>query len=121
MDVLLAVATILGGIAAIWFFWDKIALWFSGTHVTEQDLSGFIRDGQRLRERSREDPIPVAEHNAWVDRMTTYFKTRKGRGYDLRLNDFSGMTFFGDGSDRSKFEHSIEGRIRRLHEFLKEL
>jgi hypothetical protein len=121
VELLLAVATILGGIAAMWFFLDKIALWFSRTHVTEQDLSGFIRDGQRLRERSREDPIPIAEHNAWVERMTAFFKTRKGHGYDVRLNDFSGMTFLGDESDRSKFERSIDGRIRRLHEFLKEL
>ncbi len=27
MDAVLAVATILGGIAAVWFFWDKIAGW----------------------------------------------------------------------------------------------
>lgn len=121
MEILLAVATILGGIAAIWFFWDKIASWSGRARVTEQEISEFIRDGQRLRERSGEDPLPVAEHNVWVERMTTYFKGRKGRGYEVRLNDFSGMTFFGDGSDRSKFERSVEGRIRRLHEFLKEL
>jgi hypothetical protein len=28
------------------------------------------------------------------------------------------MTFYGDGSDKSKFQKSIDGRIRRLHEFL---
>jgi len=27
MNALLAIATILGGIAAVWFFWDKLVMW----------------------------------------------------------------------------------------------
>jgi hypothetical protein len=120
MAIILAVATILGGIAACWFFWDKIALVFVRPRIV-RNVARFVREGQQLRLRSRENPLPVAEHNEWVERMTTYFKSRNDGGYDVRLNDFSGMTFFSDGSERAKFENSIDGRIRRLHEFLKEI
>ena len=53
--------------------------------------------------------------------MNTYFVETGKTEYKIRLNDFTGMTFYGDGSDKSKFEKSIDGRIRRLHEFLAEL
>ena len=29
MEIMLAAATIVGGAATVWFFWDKIAGWFS--------------------------------------------------------------------------------------------
>lgn len=32
MAIILGIATILGGIAAIWFFWDKIAAWWQEQH-----------------------------------------------------------------------------------------
>jgi len=53
--------------------------------------------------------------------MNTYFEEAGKTECKVRLNDFTGMTFYGDGSDKSKFEKSIDGRIRRLHEFLAEL
>jgi hypothetical protein len=121
VDAVLAVATIIGGIAAIWFFSDKIASIFALPGVKERDVSDFVREGQELRARSGEDPLPIQAHNDWVARMTAYFRNHKGRGYEVRLNDFSGMPFYGDGSERAKFEDSIDGRIRRLHEFLGEL
>lgn len=121
MDAVLAVATIIGGIAAIRFVSDKIASLFGSPSVEEKELAAFIREGQKLRGRSGEDPLPVEEHNEWVARMNTYFRNRKKHGYEVRLSDFSGMTFFGDGSERSKFSNSIDGRLRRLHEFLGEL
>ena len=71
--------------------------------------------------RKNEVPLPIEEHNDWVARMVTYFRSHEGRGYEARLSDFSGMTFYGDASERSKFSDSIDGRLRRLHEFLSEL
>ena len=45
LNVVLAIATILGGIAAIWFFWDKIRLVVFGQAKSETknlaDESGF--------------------------------------------------------------------------------
>ena len=121
METLLAVATIIGGIAAIWFFWDKITSAFGLPRVSEKGLSAFIFEGQELRARANDDPLPVEDHNDWVARMVTYFRNHEGRGYEARLSDFSGMTFYGDTSECSKYLKSIDGRLQRLHEFLSEL
>jgi hypothetical protein len=84
-------------------------------------LAQFLRDAQALRKRVGETPLPIADHNAWVDRMSTYFAEQNAEEYAVRLSDFSGMTFYGDVSERSKMLTSIEGRSRRLHEFISEL
>ena len=65
-------------------------------------LSDFITDGSSLRNWSDEVPLPVEDHNTWVGQMNRYFEE-------------AGKT------DKSKFQSSIDGRIRRLHEFLAEL
>jgi hypothetical protein len=54
MQTVLTAATILGGIAAIWFFWDKIVLWFGRWRIKEWDLVAFVREGQQLSARSSE-------------------------------------------------------------------
>ena len=68
-----------------------------------------------------EEPLPIREHNDWAERMVSYFRQHKGHAYEGRLNDFSGMTFYDDGSERSRMSRSIEGRVRQLHEFISEL
>lgn len=83
-------------------------------------LARFIEDGQALRMRKDENPLPLEEHNEWIARMESYFRQRKRPDYAVRLNDFSGMIFYGNGSERSKFENSVDGRLRRLHEFISE-
>ncbi|MCZ6690771.1 MAG: hypothetical protein O7H41_14355 [Planctomycetota bacterium] len=87
----------------------------------ESDLAAFIREGGDLRARASEDPLPIEERHEWVGRMDDYFRKRRGKGFGARLSDFAGMKFSGDGSDKFEFEKSIDGRIRRLNEFLREL
>jgi hypothetical protein len=65
--------------------------------------------------------LPIGEHNAWVDRVGEYLRDNLGKAYEARFSDFSGMKFLGDGSDRSRMSRSIEGRSRRLNEFMSEL
>lgn len=89
--------------------------------IDAEKLADFIQEGQNLRARLDQEPLPITEHNDWVERMVSYFKQHKGGAYEARLSDFSGMTFYGDGSERSRMSRSIEGRIRRLHEFISEL
>ena len=84
-------------------------------------LAGFIQEGQQLRERSKERPLPIQDHNDWVDRMAAYLRSTLGEAYEVRLSDFSGMTFYDSGSGESKFLKSIDGRLRRLHEFIREI
>lgn len=40
MELLLVVATLLGGISALWFFWDKIVAWAAGSeNVSAHDIA----------------------------------------------------------------------------------
>ena len=89
--------------------------------IESDQLAEFLTQGQKLRERLTETPPPIEDHNRWLDRMNVYFRERDARSYEARLSDFSGMTFLGDGSEGSKMSRSIEGRSRRLHEFISEL
>lgn len=91
------------------------------TGVEANEISAFIQEGQKLMNRREETPLPIEEHNAWVSRMETYLRKLRRADYAVRLNDFSGLTFYGDGSDKAKYSRAIDGRLRRLHEFLREL
>ena len=89
-----------------------------GEHA--EKLSGFIKEAQQLRTRLNENPLPIKDHNEWVERVNKYLKENLGSAYEVRFNDFSGMTFYGDNSEKSKMSRSLEGRSRRLHEFISE-
>jgi len=92
--------------------------------VDPEKLAEFMREGQALRGRLDEDPLPIQEHNDWVDRMNAYFRKHPGRGYETRLSDFTGMTFYAGINvprERRKMSKSLDGRTRRLHEFISEL
>jgi len=91
------------------------------TRLHSDRLGEFLVEAQVLRRRSREEPIPVAAHNAWVEVASQYLRDQLGSSYAARFNDFSGMTFYGDGSEHSNYEKSLDGRSRRLNEFLAEL
>ena len=91
-------------------------------HAEEiQALADFLAQAQRLQARVDEVPIPVEDHNTWVQTVEDYLRTRLGPGYMVRFSDFSGMTFFGEGTERSQMSRSLQGRARRLHEFISEL
>jgi hypothetical protein len=74
-----------------------------------------------LRSRLNEQPLPIADHNAWVDGVRSYLRENLGADFEVRFSDFSGMVFYGDGSERSIMARSLEGRARRLNEFIAEL
>ena len=107
----LGIATILGGLAAVAYFWDK---WRDKRKWTGKEkqryrerLSAFLTEAAQLRTRLDEVPLPIGEHNAWVDRVGEYLRDNLGKVYEARFSDFSGMTFYGDGSDRSSMSRSI--------------
>lgn len=108
----------LAGVVALLAEWFRRHLRSS---IDAGELSIFVQQGQVLFGRKNESPLPVQDHNEWVERMERYFRNLSRPDYAVRLNDFSGLTFFGDGSEKSKFANSIDGRLRRLHEFLREL
>lgn len=86
-----------------------------------RQLAALLAEAQGLRLRLNEQPLPVAEHNAWVERAATYLRETLGPEFEVRFSDFSGMVFYGDGSERSEMSRSLEGRSRRLREFIAEL
>jgi hypothetical protein len=91
-------------------------------HQQHKDrLAAFLTEAQQLRSRLDEKPLPIADHNSWVDRVSQYLRDNFGKAHEVRFGDFSGMTFYGDGSERSKMSTSIDGRSRRLHQFISEL
>ncbi len=84
-------------------------------------LAVFLTEAQALRTRLDEQPLPVPDHNAWVDRVETYLRNSLGADYAVRFSDFSGMVFYGGPSEKSRMSRSLEGRSRRLTEFMAEL
>ena len=122
-DINLAVAS---GVGAVVFVGLAIALHArkensSQEHAHREKLATFLAEAQRLRLRLNEKPLPITDHNAWVEKVAAYLQKHLGQAYVVRFSDFSGMTFYSDGSERSNMERAIEGRSRRLHEFISEL
>jgi hypothetical protein len=121
----LGIATLLGGVAAAHYFFDK---WRGRSGVTpvlrqqyQERLGEFLAEAQQLRSRLNDGAVSVTDHNAWVDRVSDFLRNNLGKAYEVRFSDFSGMTFYGDSSERSRMSRSLEGRCRRLHEFMAEL
>ena len=85
------------------------------------DLSRFINEGERLLARRSEDPLPIQDHNNWVEHIEGYLRKNLDESYIVRLNNHSGLVSYGDGSERSMFRVYIERRTRRLHEFISEI
>lgn len=83
-----------------------------------EQLSGFIKQAEALQSRKNETPLPTREHNEWVDNVTSQLGIILDSSYATRFNSFSGYTFYSDGSEKAKFSNSLEGRIRRLIEFI---
>lgn len=91
----------------------------SAVHVLHREqLSRYLSEAQSLRARLGEQPLPVADHNAWVERVSEYLRKNLGQDFEVLFSDFSGMVFYGDGSEKSKMSRSLEGRSRRLNEFI---
>lgn len=100
---------------------EAIRRYLPATTIRMSEIDTFIQEGQNLRDRADSDPLPVAEQDEWIVRMNKYFEDCGAPKLRTRLNDFTGLTFYGDGSEVSQYLRSIDGRIRRLMEFASEL
>jgi hypothetical protein len=83
-------------------------------------LGGFIKEAEVLLARSAEEPLPIQEYTEWAARVENYLTECLDASYGVRFGNFSGMTFYGDGSEKSTYENSISGRSTRLHQFITE-
>jgi hypothetical protein len=90
----LGIATILGGLAAVAYFWDK---WRDKRKWTGKEkqryrehLSAFLTEAAQLRTRLDEAPLPIGEHNAWVDLVGKYLHDNLGKAYTAKSPIHSG-------------------------------
>ena len=107
----------LSGLVAVLGEWIRRLL---RTTIDPREFATFIQEGQRLLSGKDESPLPIQAHNEWIEKMENYLKKQNRSDYLVRLSDFSGLTFRGDASEKSKFVNSVDGRLRRLHEFMRE-
>ena len=66
-------------------------------------------------------PELYAEVNRWRGLATAKVADALDMSYAQRFNDFAGMNFFGDGTDAQRAKNELEGRLTRLHEFMREM
>jgi hypothetical protein len=92
----------------------------SSSRKLQDKLASFLQEAQQLRQRLHELPLPIQDHNDWVDRVGQYLRQNLGEAYEVKFSDFSGMVFYGDGSERSQMSRSVDGRSCRLNEFISE-
>ena len=83
----------------------------------------FLTEGEALLGRLHKDDTHQLEPavEKWINGTISFLRTNLNEGYVARLNNFSGMTFLGDGSPKSTLRNKIDGRLRRLNEFIAEL
>ena len=85
-----------------------------------EKLAAFAQEATALVARSSEDPLPTQEHNEWVSKVEAFLRSDLDSSFVARFSNFSGMTFYGDGSPKSNYRNSLDGRMRRIHEFMGE-
>lgn len=120
------VATALSALGAVLFAIVSVVLHKANDRSARfqkvrERLTDLLKQAEALIARKSEEPLPIAEVNDWIDRATKEVETLLDASYAARLNNFTGYVFYTDGSEKSKYRNAIDGRMRRLMEFLKEL
>ena len=119
-------AALISGVAAIVLavlavFLHKINDKNSRLLTYREKITSFVAEGHKLISRLGEEKLPTEEINTWVTNVENYLKVNLDESFVSRFNDFSGMVFYGDGSEKSQHKNAIDGRVRRLNQFLTEL
>ena len=89
--------------------------------VHRTKLAIFIEESKCLRGRLKEIPLPIKDFNDWDETVLAYLQDNLDASYVVRFRDFTGMVFYGEGTESSNLKIEIAGRTRRLNEFLSEL
>ena len=88
--------------------------------VQREKLGYFLKEAEAISARANNDPPPVDEHNSWVARVEVYLTDALDASYAARFSNYNGMTFYVTNPNPG-LKKSLEGRSRRLHEFIAEL
>ena len=109
------------GLAAIALYLHGLNDKSNQSRDAREQLATFLKEADGLTQRANEVPLPIEEHNIWVSRVEQYLTERLDSSYAARFSNFAGMTFYVSTNYNSSFKTSLEGRTRRLHEFIAEL
>lgn len=109
-----------GALAAAAVYLQRINDRSARFRMVREQLSDFLKEAEGLALRADEQPLPIAEHNAWVSNVEAFLSEVLDSSYATRFSNFSGMTLFATSNQNSGFKVSLEARSRRLHEFIVE-
>ena len=90
--------------------------------IRRERLGAFLKEAESLAgliRTSGTDPS-AAKVDDWVLRTEAFLQTEMDSSYVARFHNFSGLTFYSDGSAAAALRNRIEGGSRRLHEFIAE-
>jgi hypothetical protein len=88
--------------------------------ILRQALAAEVERATALLQRQTESPLPMKDYNDWIQAVEAWLLKNLDQSYVVRFGNFSGMTFYSDGSERATFRNSLDGRVRRLNEFIHE-
>ena len=107
--------------AALAIYYQRLNDSYSCNLAHRTKLASFIKESQSLRGRLKEIPLPIKDFNDWDETVLAYLQDNLDASYAVRFRDFTGMVFYGEGTESSNLKIEIDGRTRRLNEFLSEL
>jgi len=108
-----------GALAAVAVYLHRLDDRSARQRRLREDLAAYIDDLHPIRERSGNLEPPQSEYAEWVERVSQYLATHLDASYVTRFGDFTGMTFY-TSSPNSGLKRDLEGRAKRLHEFIVE-
>ena len=119
-------STIVSGVAAIVFagtatYLHRLNDRSFRLRKCREKLANYIDEINKVLQKIDEKELPILEHNIWVESVEKYLSTELDQSFVIRFSDFSGLVFYGDGTEKSKFKNSISGRVQRLSQFISEL
>lgn len=87
----------------------------------KEKITSFVAEGHQLLSRLDDIKSTTEEINIWLSNVEKYLRLNLDASFASRFNDFSGMVFYGDGTEKSNRKRAIDGHLRRLNQFLTEL
>lgn len=111
-----AVATVLIAVSLHWLG-DKDRRY----RALRASLGDHLQNCSALLNENQLGSPPTEKANQWIAQVSDFIAKNMDQSYVARFHNFSGITFYSDGSERSNVRNALQGRAQRLQEFLQEL